>query len=61
MFVYINDINLSLVKEMHILSNFSGNFTLVAYCWSELQPLTLVDGGPTVGHAIFLYFEIICF
>ena len=27
----------------------------------KLKPLTLVVGGPTVGHAIYLYFEIICF
>ena len=27
----------------------------------KLKPLTLVVGGPTVGHAIYLYFEIMCF
>ena len=26
----------------------------------KLKPLTLVVGGPTVGHAIYLYFEM-CF
>ena len=27
----------------------------------KLKPLILVAGGPTVGHAIYLYFEIMCF
>ena len=61
-FVYINDINLCLVKEnAHFISFFQEFYTSGYRLVPELQPLTLVVSGPTVGHAIYLYFEIMCF
>ena len=60
--VYINDINLCLVKEnAHFISFFQEFYTSGHRLVPELQPLTLVVGGPTVGHGIYLYFEIVCF
>ena len=61
-FVYINDINLCLVKEnAHFIYFFPEFYTSGCRLVPELQPLTLVVLGPTVGHAVFLFFEIICF
>ena len=61
-FVYINDINLCLVKENeHFISFFQEFYTSGHRLVPELQPQTLVFGGPTVGHGIYLYFEIMYF
>ena len=58
----INDINLCLVKEnAHLIQFFPEFYTSGRRLVTELQPLTLVVGGLTVDHAIYLYFEIICF